>query len=41
MGNEASWAVIGVVCGLAIAGAWAWFSTARQIDRALSLAFKP
>ena len=41
MSNEASWAVIGVVCGIAVAGAWAWFITSRQLDAAFDLAFKP
>lgn len=40
MSDERTWAIIGGVCALAIAGAWAWFSTARQIDRALERAFK-
>ena len=40
MTDERTWLLIGAVCGIAVAGAWAWFSTARQIDRVLERAFK-
>ena len=39
MTDEASWALIGAVCGIAVAGAFAWLHVARRIDRALKAAF--
>lgn len=41
MTDERTWLLIGAICGIAVASAWAWFSVSRQIDAALSRAFKP